>query len=67
MKVRFLLAILLCQLTPPFSASGAVFTFTSPDFPASIRGKPAYSTVTISLSLIRKLKLDRTNVSAGCR
>ena len=39
MKIRFLLAILLCQLIPPSSASSAVFTFTSPDLPASIQGE----------------------------
>ncbi len=39
MKMRFLFAILLCQLIPPPSASSAVFTFTSPDLPASIHGE----------------------------
>jgi hypothetical protein len=41
MKIRFLLAILLCQflIIPPPSASSAVFTFTSPDLPASIQGE----------------------------
>ena len=38
MKIRFLLAILLCQLIPPPSTNSAVFTFTSPDLPASIQG-----------------------------
>lgn len=42
MKIRFLFAILLCQLIPP-SASSAVFTFTSPDLPASIQGEASVS------------------------
>ena len=39
MKIRFFLAILLCQLIPFSSASSAVFTFTSTDLPASIQGE----------------------------
>ena len=39
MKICFLLAILLCQLIPPPSAGSAVFTFISPDLPASIQGE----------------------------
>ena len=39
MKIRLLLAILLCQLIPPPPANSAVLTFTSPDRPASIQGE----------------------------
>jgi Beta-propeller repeat len=39
MKIRFLLTILLWHLIPHPSASGAVFTFASPDLPASIQGE----------------------------
>jgi hypothetical protein len=39
MKICFILAILLCQLIFPPSTSSAVFTFASPDLPASIQGE----------------------------